>query len=488
MFAMRMIGVGFQGISNFCGLMDMSHGFSPSTYYDLVEHIWIAAKTVASIVFRRAVEEEQQKNENAGNVKNHLTVSGDGSWARRAFSSLIGLATLIGKYSGKVLDLVVKSSVCKKCSMWKGNKDDIEFNVWYEEHQSTCDINHEGSAGLMEVNSVIEMFERSVSLHNVYYEKYVGDGDTKTFKQLKDIAPYGEDVIVKKKECVLHVKKRMYKRAKDIKTELTRMKKTKKILEERSNVGNSSKSKATASTKRKSAARKSIEKPIVKTAAFTNNIMKKLSTYYELAMRRHSDSVEEMRTAIWATFFHKFSTDEKPNHDNCPEEADSWCAYRVAEATGELDTFKHPPALDDQIQPLLKKVYEDLTTEDLLERCIGADTQNSNEAFNSCVWHLVPKNMFAGKKIVEIASYCAACTFNEGFQPLLKVMETMGVTIGRNAAELAKLRDRNRIQAANRQSLNSSKERRTELRNMQSGQNDYYDEQEGIMYGAGIAN
>ncbi|KYN32572.1 hypothetical protein ALC56_13053, partial [Trachymyrmex septentrionalis] len=126
--------------------------------------------------------------------------------------------------------------------------------------------------------------------------------------------------------------------------------------------------------------------------------------------------------------------------------------------------------------------------EDLLERCIRADTQNSNEAFNSCVWHLVPKNMFAGKKIVEIASYCAACTFNEGFQPLLKVMETMGVTIGRNAAELAKLRDRNRIQAANRQSLNSSKERRTELRNMQSGQNDYYDEQEGIMYGAGIAN
>ena len=280
----------------------------------------------------------------------------------------------------------------------------------------------------------------------------------------------------------------MYKRAKDIKTELTRMKKTKKILEERSNVGNSSKSKATASTKRKSAARKSIEKPIVKTAAFTNNIMKKLSTYYELAMRRHSDSVEEMRTAIWATFFHKFSTDEKPNHDNCPEGADSWCAYRVAEATGELDTFKHPPALDDQIQPLLKKVYEDLTTEDLLERCIGADTQNSNKAFNSCVWHLVPKNMFAGKKIVEIASYCAACTFNEGFQPLLKVMETMGVTIGRNAAKLAKLRDRNRIQAANRQSLNSSKERRTELRNMQSGQNDYYDEQEGIMYGAGIAN
>jgi len=200
-FAMRMIGVGFQGISNFCGLMDMSHGFSPSTYYDLVEHIWIAAKTVASIVFRRAVEEEQQKNENAGNVKNHLTVSGDGSWARRGFSSLIGLATLIGKYSGKVLDLVVKSSVCKKCSMWKGNKDDIEFNVWYEEHQSTCDINHEGSAGLMEVNSVIEMFERSVSLHNVYYEKYVGDGDTKTFKQLKDIAPYGEDVIVKKKNA-----------------------------------------------------------------------------------------------------------------------------------------------------------------------------------------------------------------------------------------------------------------------------------------------
>lgn len=90
---MRMLGVGFQGICNFCGLMDISHGFSSKTYYDLVEHVWIAAKAVVNLVFRRAVEEEQQKNENAGNVKNRLTVFGDCSWARRGFSSLIGLAT-----------------------------------------------------------------------------------------------------------------------------------------------------------------------------------------------------------------------------------------------------------------------------------------------------------------------------------------------------------------------------------------------------------
>lgn len=60
----------------------------------------------------------------------------------------------------------------------------------------------------MEVDGIIEMFQRSVELHDVKYANYIGDGDSKTFKGIVDAKPY-EDLVVKKKECIAHVQKRM---------------------------------------------------------------------------------------------------------------------------------------------------------------------------------------------------------------------------------------------------------------------------------------
>lgn len=60
----------------------------------------------------------------------------------------------------------------------------------------------------MEVDSVGEMFHRSVTQHQLKYTHYIGDGDSKTFKGITDAKPY-EDVTVFKKECIDHVQKRM---------------------------------------------------------------------------------------------------------------------------------------------------------------------------------------------------------------------------------------------------------------------------------------
>lgn len=62
------------------------------------------------------------------------------------------------------------------------------------------------------------MFQRSETEYGVKYGiNDIGDCDTKTFKCLINSAPYGKDFIVKKKECILHVKKRMFRRAKEVK-------------------------------------------------------------------------------------------------------------------------------------------------------------------------------------------------------------------------------------------------------------------------------
>lgn len=58
------------------------------------------------------------------------------------------------------------------------------------------------------MDAVIEMFQRSESLHNLKYVNYVGNGDSKTFKGIIDAQPY-EDCTVNKKECINHVQKRM---------------------------------------------------------------------------------------------------------------------------------------------------------------------------------------------------------------------------------------------------------------------------------------
>ncbi|EFN69934.1 hypothetical protein EAG_00287, partial [Camponotus floridanus] len=145
-----------------------------------------------------------------------LTVSGDGSWRKRGFSSLFGLVTLIGWYTGKVLDVCVKSKYCKVCEYWKKKEGTAEYEEGFVDHELHCQINHEGSAGKMEVDAVVDMFQRSESLHNVKYVNYIGDGDSKTYKGIVDANPYG-NVSVAKKECIGHVQKRIGTRLRNVK-------------------------------------------------------------------------------------------------------------------------------------------------------------------------------------------------------------------------------------------------------------------------------
>lgn len=75
----------------------------------------------------------------------------------------------------------------------------------------------------------------------------------------------------------------------------------------------------------------------------TEALMKKLSTYYGLAIRRNINSVEDMKKAIMATYYHMISTDENPRHENCPVRVDSWCTWQQDKALGnELEAHPAP--------------------------------------------------------------------------------------------------------------------------------------------------
>ena len=169
----------------------------------------------------------------------------------------------------------------------------------------------------MEVDAVKEMFERSEQLLGVKYENYIGDGDTKTFKALLDMQPY-EQLEMKKKECVGHVQKRIG----------TRLRKVKKETKGFGSKGS---------------------------GKLTDKFISDLTLYYGIAIRRHPNSADEMKKAIWATFYHKCSTDDNPQHENCPVGVKSWCKRRIAEAEKKIDKFKH----DSPIQVnLISFVFE----------------------------------------------------------------------------------------------------------------------------------
>lgn len=49
-------------------------------------------------------------------------------------------------------------------------------------------------------------------------------------------------------------------------------------------------------------------------------------------------------------------------------------------ATNSLGDYEHKPAICNEVFEAIKPVYEELSNDDLLTRCIGGFTQNNNES------------------------------------------------------------------------------------------------------------
>ncbi len=108
--------------------------------------------------------------------------------------------------TGKCVDVEVLSKICKSCTYWeRRDKTSPEYVKWKASH--SCKVNHKGSAAAMEPVGAVRIFERSEETRSLRYTKYLGDGDSSSFKKVQESRPYG-DAIIQKLECVGHVQKR----------------------------------------------------------------------------------------------------------------------------------------------------------------------------------------------------------------------------------------------------------------------------------------
>jgi len=154
-----------------------------------------------------------------------------------------------------------------------------------------------------------------------------------------------------------------------------------------------------------------------------------------------------------------------------------------------VSKFKHDYLpLDNDVTKALEPFYTDLSSRELLERCKGGNTQNNNESYNGLLWHFAPKHLHNGMKTIKLANFLAVSIFNDGFYSILKMLQVMDVIIGPIAKEYAIERDDSRINQAELRHEVSSKEGRTARRQALVSQQALFEEEEGPLYGPGIAD
>ncbi|GBN83195.1 hypothetical protein AVEN_112634-1 [Araneus ventricosus] len=117
----------------------------------------------------------------------------------------------------------------------------------------------------------------------------------------------------------------------------------------------------------------------------TDNIIDQLSVFYGNAIRQHSNSAKDMRNAVWAIYFHTRSTDNEHLHSYCPAGGTSSCKYNQAVSKGSAETFRHKNRLPPAVMDAIKPIFNSLSHPELLNRCHGAYTQNTNESLNSVI-------------------------------------------------------------------------------------------------------
>ena len=264
---------------------------------------------------------------------------------------------------------------------------------------------------------------------------------------------YGPGCTIEKKECVGHVQKRM----------------------------------GTALRKLKDYGRRKLSdnKTIGGQGRLTGKKIDKIQRYYGLAIRRNKHDLTNMTKAVYAILQHMSSTDQNPQHNDCPEGPDSWCKFNQAKATGSTQDYKHTKPLPTAVTAELGPTIDRLSSPNLLTRCLDGYTQNACESFNSTVWSRCPKERFVGGDSIQLAVNDAVCNFNDGKKSLIHILRQLGVNLGSNSSGYLHSLDHRRVQASLKRQSEAEKKKRMAQRRRRIELEEKLIEKEGVSYETG---
>lgn len=442
------LGMGHAGLKQFCGFMNLLPPITNKAYNNSMKAIEKSSLKIAERLMNeaagrlKAIMEIENGNEIElveGHVKiARVAVTVDGTWQKRGYSSRHGVVFVMSVRTGEVLDFEVLSKVCFECRSYeKIDKNTDKYLSWWEAHKNSCSINHVGASGEMESKGAAQIFLRSIEKRGLKYSVMVGDGDTGCFGNVCQALKrqFGDNYVVVKEECVGHVQKRMGTSLRELK----RRSRGKKLAD---------------------------GKGIGDAGRLTDKAIDSMQNYYGNAIRRNKGDLAAMKDAIKAIYKHMIRDDTsslEDQHSCCPKEMSTWCKYwkdQLENTTEYNDQKRLPPVFKDELKPIFNR----LSDEALLKRCLMGVTQNQNEALHGVLWQLCPKTIFCGKRRITIGACQAMAKFNVGASSLAEIIISCNISPGHNTLRALRDHDATRLKSAAVKVSEKYKRRRRYLR------------------------
>ena len=153
----------------------------------------------------------------------------------------------------------------------------------------------------------------------------------------------------------------------------------------------------------------------------------------------------------------------KEQHSLCPQHPDTWCKY-WQDQINNTNNYNDDKRLPSVFQKILKPIFDRLSDDALLKRCLMGVTQNQNEALHGMLWGQCPKTQFCGKRKVVIAACQTIGKFNIGASSIANLMKLCSMKIGCNTMKSLRKIDETRLKAAAVKVSKKYKNRRRHLR------------------------
>ncbi|XP_077502060.1 uncharacterized protein LOC144113044 [Amblyomma americanum] len=392
--AARAIGLRHEQLLRFCAIMGFAKPVHRRAFVAVGKKLHAAATKAAAENLEQA---RQLTAAEAGST--NVAVMFDGTWQKRGHKSHNGVGTAISLLTGLCLDFEVLSNYCLSCSRHKALEDEEE-QIWQASHTPVREKNATCSAHAMETEAALRIWKRTdLYATPLKYTTFLSDGDSKAYAAVAELDIYGS-VPVQKEDCTNHVAKRL-----GIALRKAKLPRGEKLKD--------------------------------KTIA-------KLQGYFQVATTSNKGNVRDMYCAVWASYFHSCSRDGASSHKFCPDGEMSWCKHKRALALGQPAPV-HTPILSVSQGKAVLPIYERLTDEKLLQRCVKGQTQNAAESLNSKIWLLCPKTKFVTRTVVDTATAIAVLWFNKGHARFEEVLQELGILPSKTLLSLSKEVDKRRI-------------------------------------------
>ena len=147
-------------------------------------------------------------------------------------------------------------------------------------------------------------------------------------------------------------------------------------------------------------------KPVGGKGRLTKVAIDSMQNYYGLAIRRNEASIEGMKKSIMAIQHHMIKSSTKSleeQHQYSPQDELTWCKYWREKLFGDgkySEENRLPSIFHDELSP----IFDTLSQDELLNRCLKRLTQNQHETLNGQLWTKgCPKKKYCGINLVTIA-------------------------------------------------------------------------------------